>query len=122
MTRSRICGLLAALVCFGTTAATAQDMPSTPPLAPAIAEIEADWVKGGLRLKAQVVPRGAEVEKVTLRYRKKLFTAKKGKQWTYTRLVAPRGGDGRGDKVRFRVRACTATVCATRTASDEAGG
>jgi hypothetical protein len=116
-----LCALLAALVCLGATAATAQDLPTTTPLAPAITEIEADWVKGRIRLEAQVVPRGAEVEKVTFRYRKKVFRANKGRRWTYTRLVEPRGGDGRGDRVRFKVRACTATACATRTGGDKAG-
>jgi hypothetical protein len=122
MTPSRTVGLVAAVACLGTTAATAQDLPSTPPLAPAITETEVDWVKGRIRLKAQVVPRGAAVEKVTFRYRRRAFEARKGRRWMYTRLVEPRGGDGRGDTIRFKVRACTATACSTRTGSDEAGG
>ena len=122
MTLLKLCALLAALACLGATAATAQDgPPSTPPLAPAITEIEVDWLEGKrgkpsrLRLKAQVVPRGAEVEKVVFRYRKKAFGARKGKRWMYTRVVKPRGGDRRGKRIRVKVRACTATACATRT-------
>jgi hypothetical protein len=95
--------------------------PVPPSLKPAITEIEADWVDGRIKLKAEVVPRGAKVAKVTFRYRGKRFTAIKVGQWRYAKRVKPRGGDGRGDEVRFKVRACTATVCGERTDSDRAG-
>jgi hypothetical protein len=116
----------AALTTIAAAAATASaagqaGSPGTPPLAPAITELEADWVgKGRLKLRAQAVPRGAKVEKVTFRYRGKLFRAKHVKPWDYVKTVRARGGDGKGDRVRFKTRACTATACATKTGGDVA--
>ena len=127
-TRIAVCVVLA---CIGTSVGVASGadktstptpVPVPPSLSPAITEIEADWVRGKIKLRAEVVPRGAEVVKVTFRYRGKRFVASKVGQWKYAKKVTPRGGDSRGDTITYRVKACTATKCASRKGSDEAGG
>jgi len=94
----------------------------TPPLTPAITEIDAVWkTSDTIRLRAEAVPRGAEVVKVVFRYRGERFTAKHRKPWTYVKRVNARGRDSRGDEVHFRVRACTATRCVSRSTRDDVG-
>jgi hypothetical protein len=107
---------------LGAGIASGQDAPPmAPPLAPAITDMDVAWAGDGrIRLRAQVVPRGAQIEKVVFRYRRERFKARKGKLWNWARTVEARGGDRRGDQVRFRVRACTATVCSTEKGRDVA--
>jgi hypothetical protein len=94
----------------------------SPPLTPAITDIEAVRAPNGrIRLRADVVPRGAEIVKVTFKYAGKRFAAKHRRLWTYSKKVPARKGDGRGDKVHFKVRACTATRCVSRSTRDAAG-
>jgi hypothetical protein len=128
-TRAVVCVLAISLMALGTVAGVAvgqaEDMPMpkavAPSLEPAITEIEVDWKGDGkLKLRAEVVPRGAKVTSVFFKYRGKRFRAKKTGQWKYAKTVKARGGDGRGDRVRFKVRACTATVCGSRTDGDKA--
>jgi hypothetical protein len=101
-------------ILVGGGAAHGQDGPTPPPLAPAITDVEADWAKGQIRIEAEVVPRGAEVEKVFFRYRGERFKAIHGRRWSWLRTVEAHDDDGRGDRIRVKVRACTATACATR--------
>lgn len=124
--RKRV-AMLAASACIAVAALAAASsaqviLPGPPsPLAPAVAEMEADWAKKGrVRLRAEVVPRGMKVARVTFRYRRKAFKAKHIGRFDYVRTVKARGGDRGGDRIRFRVRACTATRCASRTGRDEA--
>jgi len=128
-TRVALCVALASIAAIGTSAGVAtgqdesQDPPHkiTPPLTPAITEIAADWKGDGrIRLRAEVVPRGAKVVKVSFKYRGKRFTANKLRLWKYGKTVKTRGEDGRGDNIRYRVRGCTATRCTARTGSDKA--
>jgi len=125
--RLAVLGLSLALVgAAGPAAAQTDDRGTprsiTPPLTPAITEIEAAWKPDArIRLRAEVVPRGAEVVKVVFRYRGERFTAKNSRSWTYVRRVEARGGDARGDEVHFKVRACTATRCVTRSTRDDVG-
>lgn len=128
-TRVASCVIVASIAAIGTSVAIASgqvgrdDVPRSiaPPLTPAITEIEADWAGNGrIRLHAQVVPRGAKVVEVTFRYRRKSFEANRRRHWKYAKTVKARGEDGRGDRVRFKVRACTATRCIARTGSDKA--
>jgi hypothetical protein len=111
--------VVALAVPVGAGVAAAQDgPPTTPPLAPAITDITATWKgKGRIKLHAQVVPRGAEVEKVVFRYRGERFKARHMREWDYARTVDARGGDSAGDTIRFKVRACTATTCVAKTAT-----
>jgi hypothetical protein len=116
---ARCAALTTIAAALGAGAASGQDGPSTPPLAPAITEMEADWAgKGRIRLRAEVVPRGAAVEKVVFRYRGERYRATHRKPWDYVKTVEARGGDERGDAVRFKARACTATACTARKARD----
>lgn len=113
-----------AAVFAGTGAAAGQDAPSpgsiTPPLSPAITEIESVWKRNGrVKLRAEAVPRGAEVVEVVFRYRGKRFKARGVGQWRYVKTVKPRGRDRHGDMVDFKVRACTATRCARRSTRDD---
>jgi hypothetical protein len=128
-TRVALCVVFASIAAIGTGVGVAtgqeesQDAPRSisPPLTPAITEIEAEWKGNGrIRLHAQVVPRGTKVVKVTFRYRDKRFTATRQRLWKYAKTVKARGGDRKGDRVRFRVRGCTATRCTARTGSDKA--
>ena len=128
-TRVALCVVVAAIAATGTGVGVAtgqgerDDPPHsiTPPLTPAITEIEADWKgRGRIRLLAEVVPRGAKVVKVTFRYRGKRFTANRLPLWKYGKTVDVRGEDGRGDTIRYKVRACTATRCTARVGSDKA--
>lgn len=94
-----------------------------PPRAPRIREIEADWRSGGrIKLRTELVRRGAKITKVRFRYRGRGFTAKKAGDHEWAKTVDARGGDGRGDVITFRVRACAGERCNARTGSDEAGG
>lgn len=128
-TRPVLCVVLASIAGAGASAGVASGqeegpMPPrtiTPPLSPAITEIGADWKGNGrIRLHAEVVPRGARVVKVFFRYRGKRFRATKLRQWKYAKTVKARGEDGRGDRIRYKVRACTATRCSARSDSDKA--
>ena len=94
-----------------------------PPRAPRIDDIEADWrANGKIRLRTELVARGARVTSVRFRYRGKGFKANKAGDHEWARSVSPRGGDSRGDVITFRVRACAGERCNARTGSDEAGG
>jgi hypothetical protein len=94
-----------------------------PPRAPRIREIEADWRSGGrIKLRAELVRRGAKITKVRFRYRGRGFTARKAGDHEWAKTVTARGGDTRGDVISFRVRACAGERCKARTGSDEAGG
>jgi hypothetical protein len=96
---------------------------STQARAPRIAEIEADSVSGNrLRLRAEIVRRGARVTKVRFTYRGVRYRAVRTSGGDWSRVVTARGGDSRGDVVTFRVTACASSRCATRVGSDEAGG
>ena len=90
-----------------------------PSLTPAITEIDSDWVGERLRLRAEVVPRGAKVDRVRFRYRGKRFKAKHHGGWRYSRMVKPRGKDEPGDEIRFKVTACTISDCTSRTGGGE---
>lgn len=105
----------------GAQSATGQS-EIAPPLAPAITDVEAVRKPNGrVRLLAEVVPRGAEIVKVTFRYSGKRFEAKHRRPWTYAKKVKARGRDGRRREIHFKVRACTATRCVTRSTRDHAG-
>ena len=105
-----------------TTTGTTTTPGATAPRAPRIAEAEVDSVSGGrLRLRAEVVRRGARITLVRFTYRDRRYTARRASGQTWSRVVAARGGDGAGDVIRFRVTACARSRCSTRTASDEAG-
>jgi hypothetical protein len=95
---------------------------STVRRSPRIAEIEADAVRGNrLRLRAEIVRRGARVTKVRFTYRGRKYSGRRsGEDWS--RVVRARGGDRRGDVVTIRVTACAGSRCSTRTGRDEAGG
>jgi hypothetical protein len=95
--------------------------PVAPSLSPAIIEIDSDWVGERLRLRAQVVPRGAKVDRVAFRYRGKRFKARHRGGWKYSRMVKPRGSDEPGDDIRFKVTACSVSSCTSRTGSEEGG-
>ena len=106
-----------------TTTGTTTTPGSTAPRSPRIAEIEVDSVTGGrLRLRAEIVRRGARVTSVRFTYRGRRYEARRVRSEEWSRLVTARGGDSRGDVVTFRVTACAGSRCATRTGSDEAGG
>jgi hypothetical protein len=96
---------------------------SSTPRAPLISEIEVDLVTGGrLRLRAEVVRRGARVTSVRFTYRGRNYAGRRGTGQAWSRVVTARGGDGDDDVITVRVRACAGTRCATRTGRDEAGG
>jgi hypothetical protein len=106
-----------------TTTGTTTTPGPTAPRSPRIAEIEVDSVSGGrLRLRAEVVRRGARITSVRFTYRGRSYKARRVRSEEWSRLVTARGGDSRGDVVTFRVRACAGSRCTTRTGSDEAGG
>jgi hypothetical protein len=106
----------------GETTNTTTTPGSTSARAPRIVEIEVDAVSGErLRLRAEVTRRGARVTKVRFTYRGVKYDAvRNGSDWS--RVVAARGGDSRGDEVTFRVTACAGSRCTSRTGTDEAGG
>jgi hypothetical protein len=106
-----------------TTTGTTTTPGTTTPRAPRIAEAEVDSVSGGrLRLRAEVVRRGARITLVRFTYRDRRYTARRASGETWSRVVAARGGDSASDVIRFRVTACAGSRCSTRSASDEAGG
>ncbi|HEX2071063.1 MAG TPA: hypothetical protein VHF90_05385 [Thermoleophilaceae bacterium] len=106
-----------------TTDRTTTSPYTGPPRAPRIRDIEADWrASGKIRLRTELVRRGAAIGSVRFRYRGEGFKANKVGDHEWARTVAPRGGDSRGDVITFRVRACAAKRCNVRTGSDEAGG
>jgi hypothetical protein len=91
------------------------------PRAPRIGEIEVDGLGGGrLRLRTEVVARGARVTSVRIRYRGTTYNARRtaGNHWS--RTVDARRGDGRDSVVTLRVTACAGSRCAVRTGSDDA--
>jgi hypothetical protein len=97
--------------------------PGGAPRAPRIDDIEADWRAGGkIRLRTELVARGARITSVRFRYRGKGFKARKVGDHEWAKRVNARGGDSRGDTISFRVRACAGERCNVRTGSDEAGG
>jgi len=105
-----------------TTTGTTTTPGTTAPRAPRIVEAEVDSVSGGrLRLRAEVVRRGARITLVRFTYRDRRYTARRASGETWSRVVAARGGDGSGDVIRFRVTACAGSRCSTQAASDEAG-
>jgi hypothetical protein len=111
-----------------TTDRTTTDRTTTAPSpgparAPRIDDIEADWRGNGkVRLRTELIARGAKVTKVRFRYRGRGFTARKVGDHEWARTVTARGGDSRGSTIVFRVRACAGERCNARTGSDEAGG
>jgi hypothetical protein len=112
--------LVCALAVIGAASVAAQEPgPVAPSLTPAITEIDSDWVGERLRLRAEVVPRGAKVDRVAFRYRGKRFKAKHRGGWKYSRMVKPRGSDEPGDEIRFKVTACTISDCTSRTGGGE---
>ncbi len=105
----------------GTTNTTTT--PSGVRRAPRITEIEVDSVSGNrLRLRAEISRRGSSITKVRFTYRGVKYTANRVRSGHWSRVVAARGGDGRGDEITFRVTACSGSRCASRTGTDEAGG
>jgi hypothetical protein len=108
----------------GTTTTGTTTTPGTgTPRAPRIDELEADAVAGGrLRLRAEVTRRGARVTSVRFTYRGTRYRAVRRSGGNWSRVVTARGGDARGDVVRFRATACAGSRCTSRTGSDEAGG
>ena len=109
----------------GTTGETTNTTttPSGVRRAPRIVEIEADSVSGGrIRLRAEVTRRGSRITKVRFTYRGVKYTAFRGSSENWSRVVAARGGDSRGDEITFRVTACSGSRCISRVGSDEAGG
>lgn len=119
LTRPALC---VALVCVAAAAGGASALepgPMPPRLSPVIFEIDSDWVGERLRLRAEVVPRGAEVDRVSFRYRGKRFKAFRREGLTYSRMVKPRGSDEPGDEIRFKVTACSLSSCASRTGGGE---
>jgi hypothetical protein len=110
-----------------TTGTTTTGTTTTPgpnaPRSPRIAEIEVDSVSGGrLRLRAEVVRRGARITAVRFTYRERRYVARRVRSEEWSRLVTARGGDSLGDVVTFRVTACAGSRCTTRVGRDEAGG
>jgi hypothetical protein len=111
-----------------TTDRTTTDRTTTapgggPPRAPRIDDIEADWRGNGkVRLRTELVRRGANITSVRFRYRGKRFKANKVGDHEWAKIVTARGGDSRGSTITFRVRACAGDRCNARTGSDEAGG
>ncbi|HEX2104262.1 MAG TPA: hypothetical protein VHF51_11460 [Solirubrobacteraceae bacterium] len=106
-----------------TTTGTTTTPRTTAPRSPRIAEIEVDSVSGGrLRLRAEIVRRGARITAVRFTYRGRRYVARRRAGELWSRVVTARGGDSSGDVVTFRVTACAGSRCSTRTGSDEAGG
>jgi hypothetical protein len=106
-----------------TTTGTTTTPGTTAPRSPRIAEIEVDSVSGGrLRLRAEIVRRGARITSVRFTYRGRRYVARRVRSEEWSRVVTARGGDSRGDVVTFRVTACAGSRCTTRTGRDEAGG
>jgi hypothetical protein len=106
-----------------TTTGTTTTPGTTAPRSPRIAEIEVDSVSGGrLRLRAEIVRRGARITSVRFTYRGRRYVARRVRSEEWSRLVTARGGDSRGDVVTVRVTACAGSRCTTRTGRDEAGG
>jgi hypothetical protein len=107
----------------GTTTGTTTTPGPNAPRSPRIAEIEVDSVSGGrLRLRAEVVRRGARITAVRFTYRGRRYVARRVRSEEWSRLVTARGGDSSGDVVTFRVTACAGSRCTTRVGRDEAGG
>jgi hypothetical protein len=133
-------GAVALLVCTAgaTTAVTAasgkqgRDHPedstttsgtttSGTPRAPLISDIEVDGLGGGkLRLRTEVVARGAKVTSVRIRYRGTTYKAGKTSAKTWARTVNARAGDGNDSVIALRVTACAGSRCAVKTGSDDA--
>jgi hypothetical protein len=108
----------------GTTGESTTGSTTTPTgvRRPRILDLEADAVSNRrLRLRAEISRRGSRLTSVRFVYRGRTYRARRS-EGEFTRIVTARGGDRRGDVITFRVRACSGSLCVTRTGRDEAGG